>query len=112
MSPQLRQAFEAEIAAAVRQYEMGQWDLSFNHFEVAHVLGQRYVVPHVVTHWWMLKIGLQRRSASEVIGQGARIVLGVLGSATGVVPPGNTGGTNISMFARLPIDQKLRDLMK
>lgn len=112
MNPQPRQAFEMEMAAAVRQYEMGQMDLSFKHLEVAHVLGQRDVAPHIVTHWWMLKIGLRRRSASEVTGQGARIILGALGSSVGVVPTGNTGGTNISMFARLPIDQTLHDLMK
>jgi hypothetical protein len=60
----------------------------------------------------MLKIGLKRRSLQEVSGQAARILLGALGSAVGVVPVGNTGGTNISMFKRLPIDRDLQDLLR
>lgn len=60
----------------------------------------------------MLKIGIARRSFGEVIGQVVRIVLGAIGSAVGVVPIGNTGGTNISMFKRLPIDPAIRKLVE
>jgi len=112
MKSELKAAFEAEMAVAIDLYRKGRLGQAFRHFEIAHILGQRYVVPHVVTHWWMLKIGLKRRSASEVVGQVVRIVLGALGSAVGVVPTGNTGGTNISMFKRLPIDPSLEKLVK
>jgi hypothetical protein len=112
MRPQPKNAFDAEMAMATRFYQRGQLDAAFRHLEVAHVLGQRYVVPHVISHWWMLKVGLQRSSLPEVIGQTARIVLGAIGSAVGVVPTGNTGGTNINMFKRLPIDPALHDLLK
>ncbi|RJG07363.1 DUF3703 domain-containing protein [Noviherbaspirillum cavernae] len=111
MKPELRQAFDAEMAAGVHHYDKGQLDQAFKHFEVAHVSGQRYVAPHVATHWWMLKIGIKRHSPVEVLGQAVRIVLGALGSAVGIVPVGNTGGTNISMFKRLPIDRAIRDLV-
>ncbi|MGX9218391.1 DUF3703 domain-containing protein [Massilia varians] len=104
MSPERRQAFDAEITVAIALYEDGEFAQAFQHIEVAHVLGQQYVAPHVVTHYWMLRIGLKRRSASEVLGQTIRILLGALGSAVGIVPVGNTGDTNISMFKRLPID--------
>jgi hypothetical protein len=40
-----------------------------------------------------------------------RIVLGVLGSAVGVVPVGNTGGTDISMFKRMPIEPELQRII-
>lgn len=103
MTPRLKKAFEAEMAAARQLYQKGQLSPAFAHLEIAHVLGQRHVVPHVRSHWLMLKIGLRRRSAKEVVGQVICIVLGALGSAVGVVPTGNTGGTNISMFKRLPI---------
>lgn len=112
MKNELRAAFDAEMAAALDLYRKGRLGQAFVHLETAHVLGQRHVAPHVVTHWWMLKIGLKRRSVSEVIGQAVRIVLGALGSAVGVVPVGNTGGTNISMFKRLPIDAGLRRLIE
>jgi hypothetical protein len=60
----------------------------------------------------MLRIGMKRRSATEVLGQGVRIFLGALGSAVGIVPVGNTGGTDISMFKRLPIDPGIRGLLE
>lgn len=103
MTPRLKKAFESEMAAARQLYQKGQLSHAFAHLEIAHVLGQRHVVPHVQTHWLMLKIGLRRRSAKEVVGQVSRIAVGALGSAVGVVPAGNTGSTDISMFKRLPI---------
>lgn len=51
----------------------------------------------------MLRIALCRRSAAAVCGQLIRVVLGAAGSAVGIVPTGNTGGTDISMFARRPL---------
>jgi hypothetical protein len=103
----LETRFSSELAQARRLLKSGSLDKAFEHLERAHVLGQRYIVPHVQTHWLMLRIGVRRRSAAEIFGQGVRIVLGALGSAISVVPTGNTGGTNISMFKRLPIDPEL-----
>lgn len=112
MKKELKIAFEMEMAAAIALYRKGRLGPAYARLETAHVLGQRHVRPHVVTHWWMLKVGLKRRSPSEVAGQLVRILLGALGSAVGVVPVGNTGGTNISMFKRLPIEENLRRLIE
>lgn len=112
MKPALKNAFDAEMAAAVHAYRRGRFDRAFGHLETAHVLGQRHVLPHVATHWWMLKIGLKRRSLRETAGQAMRIALGALGSAVGIVPTGNTGGTDIGMFRRLPVDRALQDLLQ
>jgi len=111
MKTELKQAFDAEMSEAARRYHNKEFNQAFKHLEVAHVLGQRYMTSHVLTHWWMLKIGLKRRSRYEVVGQCARIVLGALGFAVRIVPTGNTGGTNISMFKRLPIASNLHDLV-
>jgi hypothetical protein len=111
MKSKLKQAFEAEMAAAARLYENGLLDQAFKHLEVAHVLGQSYVVPHVRSHWLMLKIGIRQRSATAVFGQAVRIFLGALGSAVDVIPTGNTGGTNISMFKRLPIESSIAKIL-
>jgi hypothetical protein len=46
-----------------------------------------------------------------VLGQIVRIVLGILGSTIGVVPVGNTGGSNVGMFARMPIEPELQDII-
>ena len=111
MKAELKQAFDAEMTEAARHYHNQELNQAFKHLEVAHVLGQRYVISHTVSHWWMLKIGLRRRSVPEVAGQAVRIVLGILGSAVGMVPTGNTGGTNISMFKKLPIAPDLHKLV-
>ena len=91
MNDMLRQAFDAEMAAAIALHEQGEFERAFQRLELAHVLGQQYVAPHIATHYWMLKIALKRRSLPEVWGQIVRIVLGALGSTVGVVPVGNTG---------------------
>ncbi len=111
MKPALCQAFDAEMKAALGLYEVGEFGKAFRHLETAHVLGQRHVLPHVLTHYWMLKIGLRRRAPAQVWGQVLRIVVGAVGSAVGVVPIGNTGGTNVGMFKRMPIDPALSKLM-
>ena len=111
MKRELKQAFEAEMVNAQFLYRNGQLGEAFKHTETAHVLGQCFVVPHVQSHWLMLKIGARRRSIGQVLGQAVRIIFGALGSAVGVVPVGNTGGTNISMFKRLPIAPGLASLL-
>ncbi|MFC5460496.1 DUF3703 domain-containing protein [Massilia niabensis] len=112
MNSALKAAFENEMASAARLIQAGHPDQAMRHLERAHVLGQRKAMPHVRSHWAMLRIALERRAPGEVLGQGVRIVLGALGSAVGIVPTGNTGGTNISMFARLPIDPELAELIR
>ena len=43
--------------------------------------------------------------------QVARIVLGMLGSAVGVVPVGNTGGTDVSMFKRMAVSPDFQNII-
>ena len=59
----------------------------------------------------MLKVELRQRRPAAAFGQIVRILLGVLGSAIGVVPVGNTGGSDISMFKRLPIAPDLQRIL-
>lgn len=112
MHPELNQAFEAEIRKALTLYRSMNMDAAYSRLEKAHVLGQRYLVPHVRCHWLFLKIGWTRKIPYEVWGQLVRLFLGAVGSALGQVPIGNTGGTNIGMFRTLPIDPSLIRLLK
>ena len=105
-------AFDAEIAQANILFLQGAVDKGLVHLERAHVIGQAYVVPHVKSHWLMLKVEVGRRRPVAIVGQAARILLGALGSAVGVVPTGNTGGSDISMFRRMPIEPGLRDIVE
>jgi hypothetical protein len=58
-----------------------------------------------------VQVELRRRRLAAIIGQAVRIVLGALGSAVGAVPTGNTGGTDISMFKRVPIEIELQNII-
>jgi hypothetical protein len=111
MNPVRRVAFDNEIAQAKELIAKGELEASFHHLERAHIIGQAFVRPHAKSHWLMLKVEFRRRRVLAVVGQVVRIVLGALGSAVGVVPVGNTGGTDISMFKRMPIEPDLQSII-
>ncbi len=111
MNPVRSLAFANEIALAKEFIARGDLATGFAHLERAHVIGQALVGPHIISHWLMLKIELRRRRPVAAFGQIVRIALGALGSAVGVVPVGNTGGSNISMFKRMPIAPELQRII-
>jgi hypothetical protein len=106
-----RVAFDNEIALAKELIAKGELGASFLHLERAHIIGQAFVVPHATSHWLMLRVELRRRRVIAGLGQTVRILLGILGSAVGVVPVGNTGGTDISMFKRMPIEPETQNII-
>jgi uncharacterized protein DUF3703 len=106
MSPSLKAAFNNEMDIAKEFYHKANYRDCFHHLERAHILGQRHYVPHVVNHYWMLKVGWQKGDVREVVGQICRI-LGSVGSLIGVVPIGNTGGANVSIIKPMPIPADL-----
>ena len=111
MHPTLKSAFDAEMQCARQALAGDSLAQAFAHLERAHVLGQWYVGPHVLTHWYMLRIGWRRRDLREILGQLLRIPGGAIGSAIGRVPRGNTGGANVSAVRPLPIPPDLRELL-
>lgn len=112
MNSKLRKYFNLEIEKAKNLIVKKDYEASFTHLERAHVLGQRYVIPHTISHWYMLKIGIAERNFKEVLGQLIRLPLGILGSLVGIVPTGNTGGSNVSAFQKMEITQDLLELME
>jgi hypothetical protein len=104
-------AFNSEIALAKEFIAQGELEAGFAHLERAHVIGQVFVVPHAKSHWLMLKVEFRRRRPVAAFGQIVRLVLGILGSAVRVVPVGNTGGSNVSMFKRMPIAPDLQNII-
>jgi len=111
MNNKLRLAFDREIALGKELIASGNLEHAFKHLERAHVLGQTFVGAHAKAHWLMLGLELRRARMAAAFGQVVRLVLGVIGSAVGVVPVGNTGGTDISMFKRLPIAPELQEII-
>ena len=111
MNTKLRLAFDREISLGKELIASGSLERAFKHLERAHVLGQTFVGLHSKAHWLMLRLELRRRRFGAAFGQAVRLILGVIGSAVGVVPVGNTGGTDISMFRRLPIAPELQEII-
>jgi hypothetical protein len=105
----IRPHVQAELAAADAARAQGQAALAFSHLERAHVLGQASTAEHVRVHWRMLLWGVRQRDARECAGQLLRIVGAATKTAVGLVPEGNTGGSNVSPFKRLPVASELAD---
>jgi Protein of unknown function (DUF3703) len=106
----LAEAITSEFREARRKLAAGDSLQAFAHLERAHVLGQRNTAAHVRAHWAMLHYALRHSSARDVLGQFGRL----LGAALFTwlwVPEGNTGGTNIGAFEKLPIPPELRRLI-
>ncbi|HYD81047.1 MAG TPA: DUF3703 domain-containing protein [Paucimonas sp.] len=112
MQPLHRKAFDDEIGHVRDALAQRDHERAYRHLERAHILGQRYVRPHTHTHLLFLLIGWRRRDWREILGQLARIPLGMLGSALNRVPVGNTGGANVSMFQAMPIPDDLRERLE
>jgi hypothetical protein len=78
-------------------------DLAFNHLENAHVLGQESTYWHVKVHFLMFLWSIKNRKPKEFLGQIFRMFGALTKTAIGLVPIGNTGGSNISPFKKLPL---------
>ncbi|MBY5993919.1 DUF3703 domain-containing protein [Ferrimonas balearica] len=111
ISVRQRQAFAAQMARAKAFYQDGVWDQAFYHLENAHVLGQRSIRRHALSHWWMLKVGWRQRRWGEVASQLPRLMASLVVSRVWV-PPGNTGGSNVSPFQAMPLRKELRQDME
>lgn len=103
----IRPYVDAELRAASEEERHGQPGAAFAHLERAHVLGQPSTVEHVRVHWRMFLWGLRQRDARECAGQVIRIVGAATKTAFGWVPRGNTGGSNVSPFARMHVPPDL-----
>ena len=104
-------AFNETFAKAKACYRTGDLQSAFSLLERAHVLGQSPLRRHWTVHVWMLRVGWRRGDTSEVTGQLLRLVLAPLGHLTGRLPVGNTGGSNVSAFASLPVPPDLQKLL-
>lgn len=110
-SQRIRPHVERELSEAWERETQGDHAAAFLHLERAHILGQSSTREHVRTHVRMLLWGVRQRKPREVAGQALRIIGAATKTAFGFVPEGNTGGTNVSAFKRLPIPDDLARLI-
>jgi hypothetical protein len=81
----------------------GDSSAAFTHLENAHILGQESTYWHVKVHCLMLHWGIKKRDFNEIFGQVIRIIGAAALTAIKGVPTGNTGGSNVSPIAPMPI---------
>lgn len=111
MKAALRDAFETEMDSARRLFTHGETRQSFHHLERAHILGQRYFRPHLITHWWMFRVGIREKNPAEIRGQIARMVAVLPGYISGWIPVGNSGGSDVFALKKLPIPDEFAELL-
>lgn len=103
---------QAELAAARLARVQGSTNAEFRHLENAHVLGQSSTYWHVKVHLLMLIWGLRNRNIKEVMGQAFRTIGAATMTAIGLVPEGNTGGTNVSPFRPMPLTVEHKQIIE
>lgn len=110
MHDTLKAAYRQELVAARSAQAIGDSDAAFRHLERAHILSQRFAFAHAATHLRMLRLGWQRRDATEVRGQLSRALAALVFSRIWV-PRGNTGRARVSAFAQMPVPDDLARLL-
>jgi Protein of unknown function (DUF3703) len=107
----IRPFVQAELGAARHARARRDACGEFAHLERAHVLSQAATLLHVRVHTAMLFWGIRHCSVREVVGQLVRIVGAATKTWIGLVPHGNSGGTNVGAFRRMPIAPELQRLI-
>ena len=107
----IRPFVDAELENARRARRARDDRAEFHHLERAHVLGQASTIEHVRVHALMFAWALRRRLTREILGQIVRIVGAATKTAIGLVPVGNTGGSNVGPFESLEIPPDLKRIL-
>ena len=111
-SRNIRPHVDAELLSAVNAEAIGDYNTAFKFLERAHVLGQPSTYQHVRIHFKMLLLAMRHHKLRESLGQILRIGGAATKTAVGLIPEGNTGGSNISPFKPLPIPTDLASLLQ
>jgi hypothetical protein len=116
MKKVLRDAFKVEMGIAKKMYVQKNYAECYHHLERAHILGQRNYLTHVVSHFWMCKVGFKQRDTREVTGQIVRMIMSIFSlldsPAFHTVPVGNTGRARVSPIKPMPVPADLAEYFK
>lgn len=102
---------QAELESAKQERVNGDHEAEFHHLENAHVIGQESTLWHVRVHWQMLLWAIRNSKVKEFLGQLIRVFGAATKTAIGLVPMGNTGGTNVSPFKVMPINPEHQSII-
>lgn len=109
--PATRPHVVIELRAAAMEQDAGRMDAAFLRLERAHVLGQRSTIEHVRVHWLMLRWSYRQRDVREGLGQMFRLIGAAVATPFGLIPIGNTGGSNVSPFRPMEVPADLASVM-
>jgi len=110
-SQRIRPHVQAELDAASSAEATGLFQTAFHHLERAHVLGQAATVEHVRVHWRLFRFALRHDRTADAFGQLWRLIGAALLTAAGLVPAGNTGGSDVSGLRSMPVPDDLQRLL-
>lgn len=112
MTPRIREAFDAELAAARALEAAGDAAGAWRALERSHILSQRWAWPHLRSHAAMFALAWRSSDAREMAGQVLRLLLAAPGSLLGRAPLGNTGRSNVGAFTPMAIPEDLAALLR
>ena len=107
----LKSYFQLELNNYQSEYLKGNLNKAWIHLERAHILGQKYPIPHTFVHWKMLLFGFKIKSVKEILGQIPRLLFGGIKSFIGKVPVGNPGGANVPALKPFVIEKELQNII-
>ncbi|MGQ7829601.1 DUF3703 domain-containing protein [Altererythrobacter sp. Z27] len=103
----LKALFEHAMDRARQAEDGGDYLLAFAELEQAHILGQRWLLRHLRSHWAMLRIARLTGDEREACGQITRLIGSPLFWLVGWLPKGNSGGANVNPLKPMPYPPKL-----
>ncbi|MBO9701768.1 MAG: DUF3703 domain-containing protein [Sporocytophaga sp.] len=107
----LKTYFDKEITLYQQAFNDGELQVAWRHLERAHILGQAYPFEHSYAHWLMLRFGIRIKSIKETVGQIPRLLVGGVKSFVGIIPVGNTGGSNVPPLKTMEIPEDLKEIL-
>lgn len=112
MESELDIKFTQEIGLSFSARDGGNLEQEWHHLERAHILGQFHPLRHFYVHLLMIRFGFVHRKVDEILGQIPRVILAIPGSLTGLAAKGNTGGSNVGIFAPMKVPDDLKSVLK
>lgn len=104
----LKNHFEGELKLANAALEKGHLQVSWQHLERAHILGQAWPLEHTKAHWRMMSFAIKIKNGKEILGQIPRLLVGGVKSFVGEIPVGNSGGANVPPLKPMEIPEDLQ----
>lgn len=102
-----RLAYRHEIAMMKSALLAFDEKAALRHVVRAHILGQRYLIPHLTSHVWMMRMAWKRGDTVDAMGQLRRLLFTFPAWLIGWVPVGNPGLTSVSPLRPIPMSQDL-----